>query len=52
MLVDGFSFPAITRQIANIYCAWLRGGTSSTPASLFTPFADVVEEHGAALPRK
>ena len=22
LLVDGFSFPAITRQIANIYCTW------------------------------
>lgn len=43
LLVDGFSFPAITRQIANIYCAWLRG--EPTPASPFTPFADVVEEY-------
>lgn len=25
LLVDGFSFPAITRQIAAIYSAWLRG---------------------------
>ncbi|MCS5931384.1 hypothetical protein LNQ03_03785 [Klebsiella pneumoniae subsp. pneumoniae] len=25
MLVDGFSFPAITRQIAAIYRAWQRG---------------------------
>lgn len=43
LLVDGFSFPAITRQIANIYCALLRG--EPTPASPFTPFADVVEEY-------
>ncbi|XNM87409.1 condensation domain-containing protein [Escherichia coli] len=43
LLVDGFSFPAITRQIANIYCTWLRG--EPTPASPFTPFADVVEEY-------
>ena len=35
LLVDGFSFPAITRQIANIYCTWLRG--EPTPASPFTP---------------
>lgn len=25
LLVDGFSFPAITRQIAAIYCAWQSG---------------------------
>ena len=43
LLVDGFSFPAITRQIAAIYTAWLRG--ESTPASPFTPFAEVVEEY-------
>ncbi|EPX6711769.1 enterobactin non-ribosomal peptide synthetase EntF [Escherichia coli] len=43
LLVDGFSFPAITSQIANIYCTWLRG--EPTPASPFTPFADVVEEY-------
>ncbi|HIB2365365.1 TPA: enterobactin non-ribosomal peptide synthetase EntF [Escherichia coli] len=43
LLVDGFSFPVITRQIANIYCTWLRG--EPTPASPFTPFADVVEEY-------
>ncbi|MGU0015966.1 condensation domain-containing protein [Escherichia coli] len=43
LLVDGFSFPAITRRIANIYCTWLRG--EPTPASPFTPFADVVEEY-------
>ncbi|MFO6485165.1 condensation domain-containing protein [Escherichia coli] len=35
LLVDRFSFPAITRQIANIYCTWLRG--EPTPASPFTP---------------
>ncbi len=43
LLVDGFSFPAITRQITNIYCALLRG--EPTPASPFTPFADVVGEY-------
>ena len=43
LLVDGFSFPAITRQIAAIYRAWLDG--ESTPDSLFTPFAEVVEEY-------
>ncbi len=43
LLVDGFSFPAITRQIAMIYRAWQRG--EATPASPFTPFAEVVEEY-------
>ncbi|WP_423061732.1 enterobactin non-ribosomal peptide synthetase EntF [Citrobacter portucalensis] len=43
LLVDGFSFPAITRQIAAIYRAWLNG--ESTPDSPFTPFAEVVEEY-------
>ncbi|WP_174508362.1 enterobactin non-ribosomal peptide synthetase EntF [Klebsiella oxytoca] len=43
LLVDGFSFPAITRQIAVIYRAWQRG--EETPASPFTPFAEVVEEY-------
>lgn len=43
LLVDGFSFPAITRQISLIYQAWQRG--EATPASVFTPFADVVEEY-------
>ncbi|CBG87371.1 enterobactin non-ribosomal peptide synthetase EntF [Citrobacter rodentium] len=43
LLVDGFSFPAITRQIAMIYRAWQRG--DATPASPFTPFADVVDEY-------
>lgn len=35
LLVDGFSFPAITRQIAAIYRAWQRG--EATPESPFTP---------------
>lgn len=43
LLVDGFSFPAITRQIAAIYRAWLHG--EPTPDSPFTPFAEVVEEY-------
>lgn len=43
LVVDGFSFPAITRQIAAIYAAWKRG--ESTPDSPFTPFAGVVEEY-------
>jgi len=43
LLVDGFSFPAITRQIAAIYRAWRRG--EPTPESPFTPFAEVVEEY-------
>ncbi|MCD6631102.1 condensation domain-containing protein, partial [Enterobacter hormaechei] len=43
LVVDGFSFPAITRQITAIYAAWQKG--ESTPASPFTPFAEVVEEY-------
>ncbi|MDU4839834.1 MAG: enterobactin non-ribosomal peptide synthetase EntF [Leclercia adecarboxylata] len=43
LVVDGFSFPAITRQIAAIYRAWSDG--DATPASPFTPFAEVVEEY-------
>ncbi|HCB2270481.1 TPA: enterobactin non-ribosomal peptide synthetase EntF [Citrobacter koseri] len=43
LLVDGFSFPAITRQIAAIYRAWQCN--APTPDSPFTPFADVVEEY-------
>lgn len=43
LLVDGFSFPAITRQIVAIYRAWLHG--EPTPDSTFTPFAEVVEEY-------
>ena len=41
--MDGFSFPAITRQIAAIYRAWQRG--EATPESPFTPFAEVVDEY-------
>lgn len=43
LLVDGFSFPAITRQIAAIYRAWRND--ESTPGTPFTPFAEVVEEY-------
>lgn len=43
LVVDGFSFPAITRQIAAIYRAWSKG--EATPESPFTPFAEVVEEY-------
>ncbi|HBY9604364.1 TPA: enterobactin non-ribosomal peptide synthetase EntF [Klebsiella pneumoniae] len=43
LLVDGFSFPAITRQIAAIYRAWQRG--EATPESPFTPFTEVVDEY-------
>lgn len=43
LLVDGFSFPVITRQIAAIYRAWQRG--EATPESPFTPFAEVVDEY-------
>lgn len=43
LVVDGFSFPAITRQIAAIYRAWSSG--DAAPDSPFTPFAEVVEEY-------
>ncbi|MCK7145105.1 enterobactin non-ribosomal peptide synthetase EntF [Enterobacter bugandensis] len=43
LVVDGYSFPAITRQIAAIYAAWKKG--EPTPASPFTPFAEVVDEY-------
>ncbi|MDT9739942.1 enterobactin non-ribosomal peptide synthetase EntF [Klebsiella quasipneumoniae] len=43
LLVDGFSFPAITRQIAAIYRTWQRG--EATPESPFTSFAEVVDEY-------
>ncbi len=43
LLVDGFSFPAITRQIAAIYRA-LRAG-NAIPPTPFTPFAGVVDEY-------
>ena len=43
LVVDGFSFPAITRQIAAIYAAWKKD--EPTPDSPFTPFAEVVEEY-------
>jgi enterobactin synthetase component F len=43
LVVDGFSFPAITRQLVAIYRAWSNG--EATPESPFTPFAEVVEEY-------
>ncbi|WP_061709486.1 enterobactin non-ribosomal peptide synthetase EntF [Pseudenterobacter timonensis] len=43
LVVDGFSFPAITRQIAAIYSAWRHH--LPTPASPFTPFAEVADEY-------
>lgn len=43
LLVDGFSFTAITRRIADIYRAWRAGQTPD--ASPFTPFSEVVEEY-------
>lgn len=43
LVVDGFSFTALTRRIANIYSAWMRNETPEpTP---FVPFSDVVEEY-------
>lgn len=43
LLVDGFSFPAITRQIAAIYRAMRHD--APLPDSPFTPFAEVVDEY-------
>ncbi|MFU0923395.1 enterobactin non-ribosomal peptide synthetase EntF [Kluyvera sichuanensis] len=43
LLVDGFSFPAITRQISLIYQALVTGETIPEPA--FTAFAEVVDEY-------
>jgi enterobactin synthetase component F len=43
LLVDGFSFPAITRQIVQIYRALSRH--EAPPESPFPPFAAVVEEY-------
>ncbi|XPE55207.1 condensation domain-containing protein [Shigella flexneri] len=43
LLVDGFIFPAGAPPNRRYYCTWLRG--EPTPASPFTPFADVVEEY-------
>jgi len=43
LLVDGFSFPAMTRYIVQIYRALLRG--EPLPVSPFTPFAEVVAEY-------
>ena len=43
MVVDGFSFTAITRRIADLYRAWRRGEAAAP--SPFTPFSEVVEEY-------
>ncbi|SFN23880.1 enterobactin synthetase component F [Izhakiella capsodis] len=43
ILVDGFSFAAISRYIAAIYRAWQRN--EATPDSPFVPFAGVVDEY-------
>ncbi|WP_455428223.1 enterobactin synthase subunit F [Dryocola sp. LX212] len=43
LVVDGFSFTAITRRIANIYTAYCRG--EQPEPGPFTPFSDVVEEY-------
>ncbi len=43
LVVDGFSFTAITRRIANIYTAYCRD--EQPEPSPFTPFSDVVEEY-------
>ncbi|WNK48461.1 enterobactin synthase subunit F [Pantoea agglomerans] len=43
LVVDGFSFTALTRRIANLYSAWQRGDTPEP--SPFVPFSDVVDEY-------
>ncbi len=43
LVVDGFSFTAITRRIAEIYTALCYG--SETKPSPFVPFSEVVEEY-------
>lgn len=43
LVVDGFSFTAITRRIANIYSAYCQNQTPEP--SPFTPFSDVVAEY-------
>ncbi|HEY3590526.1 MAG TPA: amino acid adenylation domain-containing protein, partial [Buttiauxella sp.] len=43
VVVDGFSFTAITRRIANIYSAYCQGKTPEP--SPFTPFSEVVAEY-------
>ncbi|MFP1920863.1 amino acid adenylation domain-containing protein [Lonsdalea quercina] len=43
LLLDGFSFDALTRRIVDIYNA-LRAGKAASPTP-FTPFSDVVDEY-------
>ncbi|WP_408639692.1 enterobactin synthase subunit F [Dryocola boscaweniae] len=43
LVVDGFSFTAITRRIANIYSAYCRGELPGPSA--FTPFSEVAAEY-------
>ncbi|MEW7313920.1 enterobactin synthase subunit F [Buttiauxella gaviniae] len=43
LVVDGFSFTAITRRIANIYSAYCQN--QQPEPSPFTPFSDVVAEY-------
>ncbi|MCS3604193.1 enterobactin synthetase component F [Buttiauxella sp. BIGb0471] len=43
LVVDGFSFTAITRRIANIYSAYCQN--QNPEPSPFTPFSDVVAEY-------
>ncbi|WP_246867222.1 non-ribosomal peptide synthetase [Dickeya sp. CFBP 2040] len=45
LMVDGFSFDALTRRMVTIYNALIAGETPQ--ASPFTPFADVVAEYQA-----
>lgn len=43
LVVDGFSFTALTRRIAHLYSAWQHGDTPEP--SPFVPFSEVVDEY-------
>ncbi|ADU67817.1 enterobactin synthase subunit F [Pantoea sp. At-9b] len=43
LVVDGFSFTALTRRIANLYSAWAR--QQEPEPTPFIPFSEVVEEY-------
>ncbi|WP_313683825.1 enterobactin synthase subunit F [Pantoea sp.] len=43
LVVDGFSFTALTRRIANLYSAWAQ--QQSPEPTPFIPFSEVVEEY-------
>ena len=43
LVVDGFSFTALTRRITNLYSAWVR--QQEPEPTPFIPFSDVVQEY-------